>query len=66
MFSLISRNLDSLSVKDREIVSLKRQLDATGDELTESNRGREVVLRENRRLQDDLATMTRENQVAKL
>ena len=61
-----SRNVDSLVGKDREIVSLKRQLDATVDELTESSRGREVALRENRRLQDDLATMTRENQVSKL
>ena len=44
-----SRNMDSLVGKDREIVSLKRQLDATVDELTESSRGREVALRENRR-----------------
>ena len=57
--------MDSLVGKDREIVSLKRQLDATVDELKESSRGREVALRENRRLQDDLATMTRENQVSK-
>ena len=45
------------------MASLRRQLDATGEELVESGRGREVALRENRRLQDDLAIMTRENQV---
>jgi len=50
-------------VKEREMVSLRRQLDASSDELTEAGRGREVALRENRRLQDDMALMTRENQV---
>ena len=45
------------------MVSLRRQLDASSDELTEAGRGREVALRENRRLQDDMALMTRENQV---
>ena len=43
--------------------SLRRQLDGTQEELTEVGRARDVSLRENRRLQDDLATMTRENQV---
>ena len=65
LMEFYSRSMDSLVGKDREIVSLKRQLDATVDELTESSRGREVALRENRRLQDDLATITRENQVSK-
>ena len=46
------------------MVSLRRQLDSTSEELTETGRGREVALRENRRLQEDLATMTRENQVS--
>ena len=45
------------------MVSLRRQLDASSDELSEAGRGREVALRENRRLQDDMALMTRENQV---
>ncbi len=49
--------------KDCELQSLRRQLDGTTLELTETSRGREVALRENRRLQEDLATMTRENQV---
>ena len=43
--------------------SLRRQLDSTNEELVDVGRAREVALRENRRLQDDLATMTRENQV---
>ena len=48
--------------KDREVLSLRRQLDSISEELTETGRAREVMLRENRRLQDDLVTMTRENQ----
>ncbi len=63
LFINFSRNLDGLTSKDREVASLRRQIDATSDELTETGRQREVALRENRRLQDDLATMTRENQV---
>lgn len=55
---------EAISSKDREIHSLRRQLDAGSDELTEAGRSREVALRENRRLQDDLAVMTRENQVS--
>ena len=58
------RMRDVISNKEHEIVSLRRQLDSTSEELTEVGRAREVALRENRRLQDDLATMTRENQVA--
>jgi centrosomal protein CEP135 len=54
---------ETIAAKDREIVSLRRQLDAGNDELTDVGRSREVALRENRRLQDDLALMTRENQV---
>ncbi|XP_070554439.1 centrosomal protein of 135 kDa-like isoform X2 [Ptychodera flava] len=48
--------------REREIRSLRRQVDNIHEELTETSRGREVALRENRRLQDDLSTMTRENQ----
>ena len=43
--------------------SLKRQLDGTSEDLGETSRAKEIALRENRRLQDDLAVMTRENQV---
>ena len=58
------RMRDMISNKEHEIVSLRRQLDSTSEELTEVGRAREVALRENRRLQDDLSTMTRENQVS--
>ena len=58
-----SRMRDVISNKEHEVVSLRRQLDGTTEELTEVGRAREVALRENRRLQDDLSTMTRENQV---
>ena len=61
-----SRSKDQSSCKDREILSLRRQLDSTSNELTDTSRSREVALRENKRLQDDLATMTRENQVGGL
>ena len=63
ILSYLSRARDGQSSKEREVGSLRRQLDNTSEELTEVGRGREVALRENRRLQDDLATMTRENQV---
>lgn len=53
----------ALSSREREIASLRRQLDQSQEELSTVSRDREVALRENRRLQDDLATMTRENQV---
>jgi len=43
---------------------LRRQLDANSEELTEAGRGREIALRENRRIQDDMAMMTRENQAS--
>ena len=49
--------------KDHEIASLRRQVDGTTGDLSETTRSRDVALRENRRLQDDLANMTRENQV---
>ncbi|MEQ2174772.1 hypothetical protein GOODEAATRI_011329, partial [Goodea atripinnis] len=48
--------------REREISSLRRQLDPSLEELAALRRDKEVILRENRRLQDDLATMTRENQ----
>jgi len=56
---------DMLSSRDREISSLHRQLDTSHTELAETGRVKEMALKENRRLQDDLATMARENQVRK-
>uniref|UniRef100_A0A8C9G4X2 Centrosomal protein 135 n=1 Tax=Pavo cristatus TaxID=9049 RepID=A0A8C9G4X2_PAVCR len=60
--SLNSQLKDLLSSRDREISSLRRQLDASHTEIAETGRVKEIALKENRRLQDDLATMTRENQ----
>ncbi|CAH2300228.1 Hypothetical predicted protein [Pelobates cultripes] len=57
---------DSLSNKDREMSSLRRQLDSFQSELGANVRQTEVTLKENRRLQDDLATMARENQTVSL
>ncbi|KAM9435733.1 centrosomal protein of 135 kDa isoform 2-T2 [Clarias gariepinus] len=51
-----------LNSREREIASLRRQLDQSQEEQSSVSRDREIALRENRRLQDDLATMTREIQ----
>lgn len=59
-----SHALEQSGLKDREIKSLRRQLDSRDDELAEMTRGREVALKENRRLQADLNTMTEEHQVS--
>ncbi|NWW97974.1 CP135 protein, partial [Caloenas nicobarica] len=53
---------DMLSNRDREVSSLRRQLDTSHAELAETGRVKEMALKENRRLQDDLATVARENQ----
>ncbi|NXS57598.1 CP135 protein, partial [Brachypteracias leptosomus] len=53
---------DMLSSRDHEISSLRRQLDTSHVELAETGRVKEMALKENRRLQDDLTTMARENQ----
>ncbi|XP_008305394.1 centrosomal protein of 135 kDa isoform X3 [Cynoglossus semilaevis] len=52
----------ALKSREREISSLRRQLDASQDELSGIRRERELTVQENRRLKDDLVTMTRENQ----
>ncbi|XP_077333576.1 centrosomal protein of 135 kDa isoform X2 [Lithobates pipiens] len=57
---------DSFGNKDRESLSLRRQLDSISAEIAENVRLREISLKENRRLQDDLSTMTRENQTVAL
>lgn len=55
----------ALNSREREIVSLRRQLDAGQNELTVFHRDKDIAIKENRRLQDDLATMTREAQVCR-
>lgn len=54
---------ETLTNRDREISSLRRQLDAAHKELDEVGKSKEISFKENRRLQDDLTTMARENQV---
>uniref|UniRef100_A0A8C0HCA3 Centrosomal protein 135 n=1 Tax=Chelonoidis abingdonii TaxID=106734 RepID=A0A8C0HCA3_CHEAB len=60
--SSVDQLKEALSNRDREIASLRRQLDASQVELAETGRVKEMALKENRRLQDDLAIMARENQ----
>ena len=62
LFSFRHAN-DNMGMKEREIKSLHRQFDSTSEDLSETSRSKDIALRENRRLQDDLAVMTRENQV---
>lgn len=60
---IYSQLKDAHSSKERELSSLRRQLDSAHSDLTENVKMREISLKENRRLQDDLSTMARENQV---
>lgn len=52
--------------KQREIKALRRDLDKKDDDLGETTRLHDAVARENKRVQDDLVTMTSENQVSKI
>jgi len=61
--SLSSHANENLVMRDRELKSLRRQLDSVTEELTETSRSRDIALRENRRYVDDLSVMTKENQV---
>ena len=61
---VFSHASDNLLMKEREVKSLRRQVESGVEDLQESNRGRDIAVQENRRLQDDLAVMTRENQVS--
>ena len=45
---------------------MRRQLDSMSEDLTETSRSKDIALRENRRLQDDLGVMTKENQVNRM
>ncbi|RDD46752.1 Centrosomal protein of 135 kDa [Trichoplax sp. H2] len=53
---------EQLSRKDREIQSLKRQINDSADEVNQLHHGHEQSHKENRRLHEDLAIMTEENQ----
>ncbi|XP_006922577.1 centrosomal protein of 135 kDa isoform X1 [Pteropus alecto] len=60
--SSLNQLKETLTSRDREISSLRRQLDAAHKELDEVGKSKEISFKENRRLQDDLATVARENQ----
>ena len=62
-WSRCSHANDNLSLKDREIKSLRRQVESVSEDLQEASRGRDIAMQENRRLQDDLSVMTKENHV---
>eukprot|EP00118_Oscarella_pearsei_P016102 m.151039 g.151039 ORF g.151039 m.151039 type:complete len:427 (+) comp38563_c0_seq4:1851-3131(+) len=53
---------ESLMSKHREIVSLQHQRDMASSQYQESQQGREIAVADNRRLEQDLRTMTQENQ----
>lgn len=50
-------------MKEREIKSIKRQLETASEDLSEASRAKELAVRENKHLQEDLTVMTSENQV---
>lgn len=52
-----------LSSKDREIISLSKQLRSLEEELAAVAKSRDATIKENKRIQDDLAVMTEENQI---
>ena len=58
--------MGELNGKQREIKTLKRELESKEDDLGETTRLRNAVARENKRVQEDIVTMTAENQVITL
>ena len=48
---------------NREIKSLSKQVRSTEDELAAITRNRDSIIKENKRLQNDLTLMTEESQV---
>lgn len=56
------RTNELVASRERDLKSLRGQLEAQMEESGEVKRARDAALRENRRLQEDLATLTRENQ----
>ena len=59
MFNCFSRGSDQAASRDREISSLRRQLDSTGEELTETGRSREAISLPPRRWLDEAPARTR-------
>ena len=58
-----SRSKDDAKQKLKEITSMRIQLDRNLEESNEYRRKLDLHARDNKRLQDDLLTVTRENQV---
>ena len=58
-----SRSKDDTKQKLKEVTSMRMQLDRNLEELNEYRRKLDLNSRDNKRLQDDLLTVTRENQV---
>ena len=54
---------EELASKDREILSLQKQLHSFEQELAGISKARETTVRENKRILDDLTLMTEDNQV---
>jgi hypothetical protein len=61
--SYFSRSKDDTKQKLKEITSMRMQLDRNLEELNEYRRKLDLNARDHKRLQDDLLTVTRENQV---
>ncbi|CAF4714030.1 unnamed protein product, partial [Rotaria sp. Silwood2] len=59
----LDRSKDDTKQKLKEITSMRMQLDRNLEELNEYRRKLDLNARDNKRLQDDLLTVTRENQV---
>ena len=59
----LDRANNDIKNKSKEITSLRIQIDRENEERGTITRKLEVAIRENKRLQDDLITTTRENQV---
>ncbi len=59
----LDRANNDIKNKSKEITSLRIQIDRENEERGTITRKLEVALRENKRLQDDLIQITRENQV---
>ncbi|CAF4280240.1 unnamed protein product, partial [Adineta steineri] len=60
----LDRTKDDTKQKLKEITSMRMQLDRNLEELNEYRRKLDLGVRDNKRLQDDLLTVTRENQVS--
>ncbi|CAF1148783.1 unnamed protein product [Adineta steineri] len=58
----LDRTKDDTKQKLKEITSMRMQLDRNLEELNEYRRKLDLGVRDNKRLQDDLLTVTRENQ----